>query len=73
MLGDGSYDVIVVDADAGSEPGSVAIDVAVAAGDHRGELVSITASGLDRDPIDLLAVPATLVITDGTPVLNLEG
>ena len=28
--------------------------------------------GLDRDPLDLLAVPGTVVVTDGVPHLTLE-
>jgi hypothetical protein len=71
---DGRYDAIVVDADAG--PGGddeVVLELAIAAGEHKGEIVTITATGLGRDPLDLLAVPATLTVTDGAPSINLEG
>ena len=73
MLEDGTYDVVVVDADEGAEAGSVSLDLAVLAGPHKGELVTLTAAGLGRDPLDLLAVPATLVVTDGRPLVTLEG
>ncbi len=46
---------------------------AIAAGDHRGEVVTVAASGLGRDPLDLLAVPATLTVLDGEPTVSLEG
>lgn len=73
MLEDGTYEVIVIDAEPGAEHGSVALELAVAAGSHKGELIAITAIGLGRDPLDLLAVPATVVVADGAPMLTLEG
>lgn len=73
MLNDGTYEAIVVDADEGAVTDEIALDLAVAAGAHRGEVVSVTASGLGREPVDLLAVPATLVVVDGEPTVTLEG
>lgn len=77
MLEDGTYDVVVVDADeidgdAGA-PGALRVEVAVLAGPHKGEVLAITAQGLGRDPIDLLAVPGTVTVVDGAPHLVLEG
>ncbi len=69
---DGRYDAIFVDADEGDD-GAVVLELAIAAGEHRGEVVTITATGLGRDPLDLLAVPATLTVTDGAPTVTLEG
>ena len=73
MLPDGSFDVIVVDAHDGPEPGSVALELTLLAGEHKGEIVRVTASGIDQDPMDLLAVPGTLVVEDGAPRVVLEG
>ncbi len=73
MLEDGTYDAIVVDAEGGIDGGSVVLELAIAAGRHKGELVPVTATGLGRDPLDLLAVPATLVVADGVPTVTLEG
>ena len=73
MLEDGTYDAIVVDADGGADAGSVVLELAIAAGPRKGELVPITATGLTRDPLDLLAVPATIVVVDGVPTVTLEG
>ncbi|CAN5247769.1 hypothetical protein BH20ACT3_BH20ACT3_17910 [soil metagenome] len=73
MLPDGTYDAIVVDATDGVDAGDVVVQLAVAAGEHKGEVVTITASGLGRDPLELLAVPATLVVRNGAPELSLEG
>jgi len=75
MLPDGRYDAVVVDAEAPDPdvPDTIAIDLAVLAGEHKGEMVTVHASGLDRDPLDLLAVPATLTVSEGRPTLELEG
>ena len=72
MFPDGRYDAIVVDADEGDD-GAVVLELAIAAGEHKGEVVTVTATGLGRDPLDLLAVPATLVVVDGSPAVTLEG
>ncbi|MGI8710419.1 MAG: hypothetical protein ACR2LA_05440 [Acidimicrobiales bacterium] len=73
MLEDGTYDAIVVDADDGPGPASVVLELAVATGLHRGEVVTVTATGLGAEPLDLLAVPATIVVRDGSPTVSLEG
>jgi hypothetical protein len=72
VLEDGTYDVVVVDASDGAD-GAVALELTVLGGAHRGEMVNVTASGLGRDPLDLLAVPGTLVVADGRPEVSLEG
>ncbi|CAN5858651.1 hypothetical protein BH24ACT3_BH24ACT3_07320 [soil metagenome] len=67
MLDDGTYDALVVDADGES------LDLVVLGGAHKGEVVTLRASRLGRDPLDLLGVPATLVVNDGAPTVHLEG
>ena len=72
MLSDGSYDAIVVDATDHGD-GSLSVELTVLAGTHKGEMVSVTANGLRRDPLDLLAVPATISVVDGKPTVRFEG
>ena len=72
MLVDGSYDVVVVDASEGATEGDLTVELAVLGGPHKGEMVTITARGLDRDPLDLLASPGTLVVAAGAPRFVLE-
>lgn len=72
MLEDGTYEAIVVEAEDGPTPGSVVLHLAVAAGANRGQVVTVTATGLDVVPLDVLAVPATVVVHDGSPVVTLE-
>ena len=72
MLPDGRYDTLVVDADSGDD-GVLAIELTILGGPHKGEVVEVRGEGIDRDPLDLLAAPGTLTVTDGEPHLRLEG
>jgi hypothetical protein len=71
VLGDGTYDAIVVDVSSG-EGGAVAVDLAIAAGEHRGDVVRVVEQAHDGDPIELLGVPATLTVVDGEPSVTFE-
>lgn len=71
MLPDGSYDAIVVDAETTGE-GATRLELTVLAGDHKGEVVAVTAHGLPGDAVDLLGIPATLTVADGEPNVTLE-
>ncbi len=74
MLDDGTYDVLVVDAEAlDAPPGAIRVELTILAGPSKGEVFPLTAVGLDRDPLDLLAEPGTLTVTGGVPSLVLEG
>jgi hypothetical protein len=67
---DGSYDVTVVGASPAG-PGLVSIEAVVTSGRHKGEVLALTAGGLDVDPLDLLGLPATVSVTAGEPRLTL--
>lgn len=71
MLEDGTYDAVVVDAEE-ADGGAIALDLAVLAGPHKGELVRITGPIPGRDPLDLLALPATITVAGGEPSVVLE-
>ena len=58
---------MIVDAAEGERDGEVLLDLVVIAGPHKGEVIQITAAGLEREPLDLLAVPATLHVSAGRP------
>jgi hypothetical protein len=70
-LPDGAYDVMIVDVDIG-EHQQARIDVVLTAGSHRGEVVSLRTSTMQRDPLGLLGLPARLHVTDGTPDLEID-
>ncbi|MEM7339211.1 MAG: hypothetical protein AAF467_11215 [Actinomycetota bacterium] len=71
-LADGTYDVLVVDADNDSGP---RVELVVTAGPAKGETVTLRTPGPlsgESDPLDLLGLPGTLTITGGHPTLALE-
>ncbi len=70
-LPDGTYDVMIVDVVI-DEPQHVRVDVVLTAGSHRGEVVSLRASSMQRDPLDLMGLPARLVVTEGRPGLEMD-
>ncbi len=70
-LPDGTYDALVVDTSE-HDDGSVAVDLTIIAGPAKGDVVTLRASGLDGDPLDLLGVPATITVADGTPSVRFE-
>jgi hypothetical protein len=74
VLDDGTYDVLVVDAEALDDPpGAIRVELTILAGPAKGEVVALQATGLDRDPLDLLAEPGTMTVTDGEPRFALDG
>lgn len=72
MLEDGTYDVLVVDATE-DDAGTLTMQLTVLGGPHKGEVIAVHVSGLARDALDLLAVPATLTVWGGQPSVALEG
>ncbi len=70
-LPDGTYDALVVDA-AEHDDGSVSVDLTIVAGAVKGEVVTLRATGLTGDALDLLGVPATITVTGGTPSVRFE-
>lgn len=76
MLADGTYDVFIVDAneEVDDDGGSVMhLDLTITTGEHKGEVVTITATGLRGSEIDLLGMPATLTVAAGAPSISIDG
>lgn len=71
-LPDGTYDVFVVDAEEADDGTVTGVELTVLAGEHKGEVVRL-GGRIDRDAVDLLGTPGTLVVADGAPKLTLEG
>jgi hypothetical protein len=71
QLADGRYDALVVDA-APDEGGDTHVELTILAGPHKGEVVGVRATGLAGDALDLLGIPATLVVADGVPNVTFE-
>lgn len=72
MLEDGTYDVLVVDAEATGDGGALRLDVTILAGPHKGEVVGLTAAGLDVSDVDALGMPGTLTVSAGEPTLAID-
>lgn len=73
MLADGTYDAIVVDAEPDADaPARTRLELTILSGEHKGEVVPVIADGLATDPIDMLGLPATLVVDSGEPRVSLE-
>ena len=71
MLPDGTYDVFVVDAEADGA-GGLRLDLTILAGEQKGEVVTMRATGLAVDELEALGTPGTLTVAAGEPSLALE-
>jgi hypothetical protein len=67
VLADGSYEALVIDADGDGDADTIHLSITIISGDARGEVVEVRAAQLQYDPLDLLAMPCILTITDGEP------
>jgi hypothetical protein len=71
VLEDGNYDALVVDATE-LEGGAARVELTIVAGPHKGEVVTVRGDGLGGRALDLLGVPATITVLDGTPHVRFE-
>ncbi|HVF73839.1 MAG TPA: hypothetical protein VM938_02220 [Acidimicrobiales bacterium] len=70
LLEDGTYDVVVIDANE-DDDGVVHVEVTVVSGVEKGNVVRLSGPRGRRDATDLLGLPATLDVVDGAPRLRL--
>jgi hypothetical protein len=70
-LDDGVYDIFVVNAETQPD-GRTFLELTIVAGEHKGEVIEITATGLDRDELDLLGMPGSLTVADGAPHVQID-
>ena len=71
MLADGTYDAIVVDA-TDVEGRAGLLELTIVAGPHKGDVVAVRAEHLAMTAVDVLGLPARLVVTDQRPDVVLE-
>ncbi len=64
-LPDGLYDAFVIWAERDDD--AVAIDLTLTTGARKGTVVSVRATRLDREPLDLVGLPCTLHVEAGEP------
>jgi hypothetical protein len=71
-LDDGTYDALVVDAATGDD-GRCRVELTLLDGAHKGEVVAVRTEGIDDDAaLELLGIPATIVVRDGVPSVTFE-
>jgi hypothetical protein len=70
VLDDGEYDGIVIDAE--GDGGAVRLDITILAGERKGEVVTMHATGLRGDPLDRLGMPVTITVADGAPRVTFD-
>ena len=71
-LADGSYEVLVVEVVPAPSRAEMQLELALVTGAHKGDVVRVRAEGLRRDPVDLLGLPATLIVSEGEPELRFD-
>jgi hypothetical protein len=80
MLPDGTYDAIVIEAEA-LEDSDIRLELAITLGPHIGRVIALRGRHVDarkrpqalrRDPFDLLGIPGTLIVGDGVPTFRPE-
>ncbi len=87
VLVDGDYDVMVVYAehlraevsgrdwpDGGDQPtvAGVGLELVVTAGPYKGQMLELRSAELNVDPLELLGLPGTVTIAQGTPRFGLS-
>ena len=73
-LPDGEYPAFVVDVEESDRAdGTVSkVSVTIVSGDHKGDVVDLAAAGLEGSFIELIGMPGTLTVADGTPSLAMD-
>ncbi|MBI2703922.1 MAG: hypothetical protein HYX32_01330 [Actinobacteria bacterium] len=69
MLADGTYDAFVIDATIeGAGPERIVhLELTITAGERKGDVIAVAAAGMSGDEFDLIGMPATLTVSDGSP------
>lgn len=73
MLEDGTYDVFIVDATPlDGDRGGFRLELTVVSGEHKSEVVTLDAAGMVGEEFDLMGMPGTLTVTDGSPSFRVD-
>ncbi|MFA5566223.1 MAG: hypothetical protein WC184_09855 [Acidimicrobiia bacterium] len=71
---DGNYDVFIVDAGEYGDPGDdcMELSLAIVMGELKGMVLELKATHLGWHNADLIGMPGTLFVEDGTPKLHID-
>jgi len=73
VLDDGTYDVFVIDAqDVVGNDDAIRLELTVISGPRKGEVVAVVATQLHVDAIAVLGLPATLIVENASPRVELS-
>lgn len=74
VLADGTYDAFVIDAEeiGPGDQGAVRVELTITSGEHKGDVVAVRGHFGRGSAIDLLGMPAILVVAEGVPRLELD-
>jgi hypothetical protein len=72
MLPDDIYDVFIIDAREHDDAGVMQLDLTITTGTHKGEVVTVHATNMQRDAIELIGMPARLRVHDGKPAIDFD-
>jgi len=70
VLPDGTYDAIVVDAV--DDENGARMELTITAGTHKGDVVAVRSEAGTFDPLDVLGIPARLVVVNQSPRVELQ-
>jgi hypothetical protein len=65
-MSDGTYDAFVVWAETRDDD-TIALDLTITTGAHKGEVVAVRAASAPRDALELVGLPCTLVVDNSQP------
>jgi hypothetical protein len=71
-LPDGTYFAFVVDADERPDGTIAKLSLTIVSGDHKGDVLDLAAEGLAGSFVDLVGMPATIVVAGGDPSVSID-
>ncbi len=75
LLPDGSYDAFVIDLiEKSTDDGQLQtfVELTIVAGDHKGLVLQVATASSIGSFEDILGMPATLTVADGTPQVRID-
>ena len=77
MLDDGTYDAIIVDVTRVEDANDamraqISVELAITSGAYKGDVVALRAPAQGFDEVELLGLPATLIVEEGVPRVRFE-